>query len=419
MKYLLIFILSIFFTKINAQYQGPIDAITDGYGANGKNDVSVMNITNDYWALRDISIFYPLDISNPVPTIFYSHGYASVDTAFHIETLRHLASRGYAVVFVPYKSIGIDNTERYATLRNGFIKAARTATSIIDTTRVGFFGQSFGGGATPANAYKLFTHYNWGVNGRFMYCSAPWYSFEITQDELLNFSSNCNLLTVLYNDDTSNDHRMGMDIFNTISIDKDHKDCLIAYSSTIDDYNYDADHTLPAQYTNNAEFDALDYYVTFRLLDALADYTFTGNVTAKQIALSSGSTEQIEMGLLPNLLWSDNPEPIYDQTKYNSPCGSEYNPRIEYCDSSVGIDLATINESNPIVFPNPANDILNVNLDDNSDELLVEIYNSKGCLLLQEYNQKTIHITHLKSGVYFCLISSCNNQQCIKFVKSK
>ena len=91
-----------------------------------------------------------------------------------------------------------------------------------------------------------------------MYCSAPWYSFEITQDELLIFPSDCNLLTVLYNDDTSNDHRMGMDIFNTISIDKDHKDCLIAYSSTIEGYNYDADHTLPAQYTNDAEFDALD-----------------------------------------------------------------------------------------------------------------------------------------------------------------
>ena len=87
----------------------------------------------------------------------------------------------------------------------------------------------------------------------------------------------------------------------------------------------------------------------------------TGNVTAKQIALGNGSSEQVDMGSLPNLLWSDTPVAIYDESKYNSPCNSETNPRIDYCDSSVGIDQANINESNPIVFPNPANDIINVN----------------------------------------------------------
>nr|WP_319398143.1 T9SS type A sorting domain-containing protein [uncultured Carboxylicivirga sp.] len=419
MKYLILFVLSTTFFKLSAQYQGPIPAITEAYGSNGEYNVEVLNITNDYWALRDISVFYPTATSKPVPTIFYSHGYASVDTAFHIETLRHLASRGYAVVFVPYKSIGVDNSERYATLRDGFIKTARTATSIIDTTRVGFFGQSFGGGATPTNAYKLFTQFNWGSNGRFMYCSAPWYSFEISQEELQNYPSDCNLLTVLYDDDTSNDHRMGMDIFNAIAIDKSHKDCLIAYSSTINGYVYEADHTLPVQYTNNAEFDALDYYVTFRLLDALADYTFTGNVTAKQIALGNGSTEQIEMGLLPNLLWSDNPVPIYDEAKYNSPCGSENNPRSNYCDSSVGITIANFSESYPTIFPNPANDIINIGLPITPDNLLVEIYDSNGCLLLQEHNQTTININMFDTGIYFCLISIKHKQHCIKFVKTR
>lgn len=418
MRYLLIFVLSLSFIRIDAQYQGPIDAITDGYGTNGEHEVSVMNITNDYWMLRDISIFYPTDVSNPVPTIFYSHGYASVDTAFHIETLRHLASRGYAVVFVPYQSIGIDNTERYATLRNGFIKAARSATTIIDTTRVGFFGQSFGGGATPANAYKLFTQYNWGENGRFMYCSAPWYSFEITQDELLNFPSDCNLLTVLYNDDTSKDHRMGMDIFNTISIDNTNKDCLIVFSSTIEGYNYDADHSLPAQYTNNAEFDALDYYVTFRLLDALADYTFTGDVSAKQIALGNGSIEQVFMGLLPDLVTTDKPTANYNQSKYNSPCNSDINPRIDYCDSSVGFFEINGDTIQLIIYPNPATDELRILIDKTYQDLQLEIYDLSGCMLLQQRNNITIDIKNLSKGIYICLVRIDGIMINMEFIKN-
>ena len=57
MRYLLIFVLSISFIRIDAQYQGPIEAITDGYGAIGEHNVSVINISNDYWILRDISNF--------------------------------------------------------------------------------------------------------------------------------------------------------------------------------------------------------------------------------------------------------------------------------------------------------------------------------------------------------------------------
>ncbi|MCU4164677.1 T9SS type A sorting domain-containing protein [Carboxylicivirga caseinilyticus] len=417
MKYFFVLATCLITLSIKAQYQGPIEPIYEGYGANGTHDVSVLNITNDYWLLRDISIFYPSDITTPVPTVFYSHGYASVDTAYHIETLRHIASRGFAVVFVPYKSIGIDNTERYVTLRNGFMKAARTAKSIIDTTQVGFFGQSFGGGATPCNAYKLFTQNNWGENGRFMYCSAPWYALEITQEELQNFPNDCNLLTVIYDDDTSNDHRMGMDIFNNISIGKENKDCLIAYSSTIEGYNYEADHTLPAQYTGDSEFDALDYYVTFRLLDALADYTFTGNVTAKQIALGNGSTEQIDMGLVQALSWSDIPISIYNQSKYNSPCNSQTNPRIDYCDSSTDLDINTVVTIDPILYPNPAYDHLNIIMNRTYQELLIEVYDLSGCIALQSRNNVTLDISHLHMGAYICLITIDGITSNLEFVK--
>ncbi len=328
MKIYLYIIFILITNGLFAQYEGSIPTITSGYGANGSHPVSVISLTNDHWTSKDISIYYPTGTVSPIPTIFYSHAYGGNDTANQLETLNHLASKGYAVVFVPYRTFGVTIPERYLTLYDGFIKAGEILTSIIDTTRIGFYGHSFGAGATPGISYRLFTEKNWGSNGKFIYCSAPWYSFELGTTNLDNYPTDCKMITVLYDNDETNDHRMGMDIFNNIAINDSIKDCIIVKSDTISTYIYQADHTMPTQYNGNSEFNALDYYVTFRLLDALADYTFTGDLTAKDIALGNGSISQINMGgQLKQLTVTDTPSPIYPETLYQFTCGSTTNER--------------------------------------------------------------------------------------------
>jgi len=158
-----LYLILFFITNVAfAQYQGPIPLLTSGYGSQGPNTVSVINITNDHFALKDISVFQPTGTTTPIPTICFLHGFGGNDTTYYIETLRNIASNGYAVVFVPYKTVGVTLSERYLTLYNGFIKASQSLPTIIDTTRVGFFGHSFGGGATPRISYRLFTENNWG-----------------------------------------------------------------------------------------------------------------------------------------------------------------------------------------------------------------------------------------------------------------
>jgi len=144
-----------------------------GFGAIGTYSVSSISFQNSLVSNIDVSIFYPEDITEAVPTIFFSHGYGASDTTSYIELLHHATNVGYAIVFSPYLTTSTTIEERYNMLFDGFEKAVRDYPHIIDSTRVGFMGHSFGGGATPAMAQRGFIEKNWGENGKFMFALAP------------------------------------------------------------------------------------------------------------------------------------------------------------------------------------------------------------------------------------------------------
>lgn len=328
--FLLIVIISSITTlpTIASEYNGPIGPITEGYGSKGSHEVEVKYIINDNH-IPMISIHHPKNINQPVPTIFVHHGYFAELDLVYDDLLDYIASWGYAAVFVPYSALILDSEFQYNTMYEGFLKAAREYPHIIDTSKVGFFGHSYGASSIPKISLDLFTKHRWGENGRFIYSDAPQYAQFMPQEVLETYPTDVNMITIVHDDDTVNDHRLGMDIFRNIPIPNDKKDFLISYSSVIDGYEYAANHGLCQ--TNDEKFDALDYYITFRLLSALSDYTFNGNLSAKKIALGNGSQEQVNIGPLPQLKWSDSPEPIYAQNIYVWPCIKENNDRVEYC----------------------------------------------------------------------------------------
>jgi hypothetical protein len=329
-SFLCVFLVCLSSISLSGQYSDPnFPKPSSGYGADGTHTVGIISFTNPNFLTKKIEIYYPSDITTKVPAIFYSHAYGGNNSDNISGFLNFVAMKGYAIVFVPYQTTGVTNNERYANLLEGFRLAARNYPSIIDTTRVGFVGWSFGGGASFANAYTCFTENNWGSNGRFIYAMAQWYSLNITQEQLQSFPSDTKLLTEIFNDDETNDHRMAVDIFNTINIPVSEKDYIMVKSDTIAGYAYTADHTVPQ---TSAEFDALDYYAIFRLFDALCDYTFYGNSSAKEVALGNGSDTQITMPAgLKKLVETDTPVAIYPQNKYLFPCTDTMNARSAYC----------------------------------------------------------------------------------------
>jgi hypothetical protein len=379
-------------------YSGPIPKPTTGYGSDGTYTVATQSFTNPNFLGQDIVIYYPSGITSPVPTIFYSHAFGGNNPNNISGFLNYVAKKGYAVVFVPYQTIGVTISDRYNNLLNGFTKAANDYPSIIDTTKVGFVGHSFGGGASFANAYHCFTALNWGQLGRFIFSMGQWYTYNISQTELQSFPSDVKLLTIVYEEDVTNDHRMANDIFNTINIAQSEKDYLRVKSDTIGGYIYTADHVVP----NNNAFDALDYYAYYRLFDAMCDYAFNGSLAGKDVALGNGNANQISMPSgMQNLIHSEAPTFANSQNTYQFPCSSTENPRQIYCDAILNINETSAN-ANFLMYPNPTKSEFFIE----SDIIItqIEIFNQHGQLVKTAFT-KIVSIAELQSGLYFVKIA--------------
>lgn len=396
------------------QYNDPNFPIpTSGYGSDGTHTVGIVSFPNAYFPGEDIKIYHPSDIATSVPTLFYSHAYGGNNPLHIIGLLNFVAKKGYAIVFVPYQTTGVSVENRYENLLAGFRKAARDYPDIIDTTRVGFMGHSFGGGATIGTAYACFTENNWGQNGRYLHPSAPWYSYNITQSELQSFPADTKLLMEVYDDDSVNDHRMAIDIFSHINISTDEKDFIVVKSTTYNGYDYTTGHDMPTTY---AAFDAMDYYAYYRLIDALCDYTFNGNLAGKDVALGNGSVNQITMPAgLPSLFQSDAPLVMYPESNYGFPCSSIGNPRSSYCgilemNESVDEDLS--------LFPNPTSALVTIHFPKNLQSKEVAIYNACGQLLfISPLNQQTsldIDCSGLESGIYLIKLAEFTARLVVK-----
>jgi hypothetical protein len=383
-------------------YTGPIPKISSGYGSDGNYSVATLSFVNPNYPTANVQIYYPLGITTPVPTIFYSHAFGGNNPNNISGFLNFVAKKGYAIVFVPYQTVGVTVADRYSNLLNGFIKAANDYPDIIDTTKVGFVGHSFGGGAVFANSYYCFNTLQWGQSGRFIFSMAQWYAYNISQTELQSFPIDVKLLSIVYEDDVTNDLRITNDIFNTINIPTSEKDYLRVKSDTISGYIYSADHIVP----NNTAFDALDYYAYFRLFDAMCDYVFNGNLTGKDIALGNGSINQISMpGDLHNLIQSDTPTFANAESTYLFPCNSNQNPRVNYCDEALSVS----NQSKVdqiTIFPNPTN--TTIFIESEKPILNIEIFNQQGQLVATT-STNSVSVFELPKGLYMVKVRLIDN----------
>ncbi|GAB3573665.1 T9SS type A sorting domain-containing protein [Hymenobacter daeguensis] len=392
-------LLVLLWAPARAQYADPnYPKPTTGYGADGPHPVASVSFPNLNFLGHSIEVYYPADATGRVPTIFYSHAFGGNVSANIIGVLEFAARKGYAIVFVPYQTTGVTVADRYTNLLQGFRRAARRYPAIIDTTRVGFLGHSFGGGASFGNGLRCFLDNGWGQNGRFIYSLAPWYVYNLTPAELASFPSNTRLLVEIFNDDDTNDHRMAIDAFRNVNIPAAEKDFLLLRSDTLANHTYAADHVVP---NTAAAFDALDYYAYYRLLDALCDYTFTGSLAGKNVALGHGSAAQVTMptGLKP-LISSANPLVRWPQSKYLYPCSDAQNPRIQFCASVATATLAGAGAAGLEIYPNPAATALTISGAPANQP--VRVFNALGSLVLTASDaRRPLAVAGLPPGLYY------------------
>ncbi len=310
-------------------YQGPLPPPTSGYGSWGPHPVSApMTFTLTAAGYTNtVALYPPADQTSPAPTLFFAPGW-NVPCEGYETLLQFIASQGYVAVCDDYHE---DNRAIGEQLVAAFVEAADRYPNRIDTTRIGLLGHSAGAGLLPSTTYRLVRGEGWGGSGAFIFSSAPWIDFDITDAMIADFPTEVKMIIQTYEDDQSTDLRTYIDPFESLPIPDDEKDFLTLRTTTVDGYTYAAVHSTIGTGNGYGHLDALDYEGVFRLLAALADYTFTGSEAGKTVALGNGVAAQIEMAGLRDLISTDDPRPIPGAT-YDYPCDIDDNPRREHCD---------------------------------------------------------------------------------------
>jgi pimeloyl-ACP methyl ester carboxylesterase len=254
------------------------------------------------WGGHQFWIFEP---TNPTPTsaplIVFNHGWSAFFPSAYQAWIEHLVKRGNIVVYPRYQ-LGYVIGVRYAT--SNAIQVVKKAITILqsddhvqpDLDKFAIVGHSLGGGITAEMAVLA------EQNGLpFPKAVMPVQPFIRSDTMMKNFHAipaTTLLLVVVGEDDTIVGDYSGKLIFSSSDqIPFDQKDFIIQRTDRYGSPALIADHFAPICIPNDSWVDAMDYYSTWKLFDALTDYAFYG--TNHDFCLGN-TPEQRFMGY-----WSD------------------------------------------------------------------------------------------------------------------
>ena len=348
--------------------------ITNGYGAWGTHNI----IKENSVTVPDkgiITFYHPEGNASKRATVIFISGWGRLAETYD-KFFRFIVSHGYSLVNIYNNSDSEDPgyvgniSVSYPNIIDMIKESETLYSNWIDTTKIGLMGHSFGGGAAVWVGDTLFNNeMNWGTNGRFIFLTAPWFTFLTTREDLENYPANVKLHIqvsmdeVVSNDDTAHwtwttDPRAIRAVFELINIPDDDKDYIKVFSDPNrsyqyngETYTYDADHYISytpaysyhATYSQYEPYDEMDVYVINRLAHAMMDYVFEGNENAKIVALGNGSNEQVDVGELPDLEETDRPVITRPVEEFKYTCYEGWDPNSwkleKYCDDQDGDGL--------------------------------------------------------------------------------
>jgi hypothetical protein len=203
-------------------------------GSNGNCGMAMRTVTNPRpGATLPISVFEPTGTTSAVlaggrcdgpkrPAVFIAHGFGATDPSNYQALIDHLVSVGNVVVYPPFDANDHDGDgdtdrsdleESYRVVDDGII-AAVASTPRIDTTRVGWWGHSHGGGMIPWLVQQGASR-GWGSKAVWMSNVAPAYS-QLIGTGSIAVPSRTQAMTVAFQDDAFADKRLGIDIFESL-----------------------------------------------------------------------------------------------------------------------------------------------------------------------------------------------------------
>jgi predicted esterase len=302
------------FCKGNAT---PPDQPSEGPGSSNYSHGGVQE-SKYKWGAKQYWIFEPiLPKPESAPLVVFNHGWGATDPIAYIEWIDHIVKKGNIVVYPRYQR-GL-----YLGFKEFNANAIQAVKDAIETIQQGdhvlpeldkfaILGHSLGGGIT-ANMAAQAEDEGLPIPKAIM----PVQPF-IAYSETANFSkihAETLMIVVVGEDDTVVGNRSGIIIFNgSAQIPLSQKDFVIQVTDTYGDPDLVADHSAPVCFPRDTSdtVDAMDFYSTWKLFDALTDYAFYG--INEEYCLGNTS-EQRFMGL-----WSDG-TPVNELKVTDNPVG--------------------------------------------------------------------------------------------------
>jgi hypothetical protein len=267
------------------------------------------------WGDYEFWIFEP---TNPIPTsaplIVFNHGWSAFFPNSYKAWIEHLVKRGNIVVYPRYQ-LGFIIGVRYATLNA--IQAVKKAITILqngdhvqpDLDKFAIVGHSLGGGITAEMA--VLAEEKGLPHPKAIMPVQPFIRNDTMMKNFHDIPATTLLLVVVGENDTIVGNFSGKMIFSTSDqIPINQKDFIIQRTDRYGSPALVADHFAPICIPNSSWVDAMDYYSTWKLFDALTDYAFYG--INHEFCLGNTS-EQRFMGY-----WSDG-TPVKELTVTDTP----------------------------------------------------------------------------------------------------
>ncbi len=250
-----------------------------------------------YWIFEPI-----MPKPKSAPLIVFNHGWSAIHPIAYRAWINHIVKKGNIVVYPRYQKGLVRGFENFTT---NAINAVKDAIETLnkgwhvrpELDKLAILGHSLGGGITAIMA-ALAEDEGLPIPKAIMPVQPYIHRGETT--DFSKISNNTIMLVIVGEEDATVGNHSAKIIFeNTTQIPFSNKDFIVQVTDTYGNPDIVADHLAPVCLPRflSDTVDAMDYYSTWKLFDALTDYVFYGN----NFEYCLGNTpEQRFMGL-----WSD------------------------------------------------------------------------------------------------------------------
>lgn len=299
-----------------------------GFGRDGPHGAHREVLANPLSPDHAVSVFIPSGVAAPVPLVIFAHANGNPDPASYAGLIRHVVSRGHALVYPSHQIESKRHADRYGALWAGVGAAVEAHRDRFDLGRIGLVGHSYGAGALLQLAHRALVDQGWGSDGAFLFSMAPWYALGLEERDLAELPGHLKALFLVFEDDEVTDHRIAIAQRDELpdGVESDH---LMLRTDRRGDCELPALHSVPQSGGLGGRDDAFDARAVYRLFDALGAYAFHGDALARRVALGRGDPAQVAMGSwsdgtpLRPLAWSARPAPARPESDYMFPKAAE------------------------------------------------------------------------------------------------